>query len=85
MALQGFEGEASLGCPDLQAGGAAIGADGELLVDLHQLAQGLHAAAQGDLLLMGEQGNATNGPQVLGESVAAAAVERLWRRHRRDV
>jgi hypothetical protein len=45
----------------------------------------LHSTAQGDFLLMGEQRDPANGTEVLRKSVAAAAGELLWRRHRGDV
>ena len=61
------------------------GADGQFLPDFQKLLGGLHSTAQGDFLFMGEQRDPADGAEVLRESVAAAAGELLWRRHRGDV
>ena len=83
--LKELGGQPCFRCPGLERRGNPARTQGEFLLDLVKSAHGLHATGEGDLLLIGEERDAMNGTQMLRESVAAAAVELLWRRHRKDV
>lgn len=74
-------GEARFGGPYLAAGLCPCRAQGQFLVDLLKVEEGLHRPGEADLLLRGEQGNPADGTQVQADGVAGAAVWLLWRRH----